>query len=103
MVEKKIKLDDAYTLKTPQDSIKLYKKWAQTYDEDFALSSEYLSPQEISSFFLRHSKDTDTPILDVGAGTGLVGKFLNINNKKKIIGIDISPEMLHEEKLKKFY
>ena len=32
MEEKKIKLNDAYSLKTPEDSIKLYKKWAQTYD-----------------------------------------------------------------------
>ena len=102
MVEK-IKLDDAYSLLTPYDSIKLYKKWAQTYDEDFAISSNYLSPQKISNFFLEHSKDTDTPILDVGAGTGLVGEFLKVKNKKEIIGIDISSEMLQQAKLKKCY
>jgi len=100
---KKIKLDDAYSLQTPYDSIKLYKKWAQTYDEDFAISSNYLSPQKISNFFLEHSKDTDTPILDVGAGTGLVGEFLKVKNKKEIIGIDISSEMLQQAKLKKCY
>ena len=102
-MEKKIKLDDAYSLQTPDDSIKLYKKWAQTYDEDFAISSNYLSPQKISKFFLEHAKETDTPILDVGAGTGLVGEFLKLKNKKEIIGIDISSEMLHEAKLKKCY
>ena len=48
---KKIKLDDAYSLKTPEDSIELYKKWAETYDKDFALNSDYLSPQKISNFF----------------------------------------------------
>ena len=100
---KKIKLDDAYSLKTPKDSIKLYKKWAETYDKDFALSSDYLSPQKISNFFLKHSKVSDTPILDLGAGTGLVGNFLNIKGKKEIIGIDISAEMLHQAKLKKCY
>ncbi len=100
---KKIQLDDAYSLKTPDDSIKLYKKWAQTYDKDFAISSNYISPQKISNFFLEHSKATDTPILDVGAGTGLVGEFLKLKNKKEIIGIDISSEMLHEAKLKKCY
>jgi len=46
MVEKKIKLNDAYSLKTPEDSIKLYKKWAETYDEDFAQNSDYLSPKK---------------------------------------------------------
>ena len=59
MVEKKIKLNDAYSLKTPEDSIKLYKKWAQTYDEDFALSSGYISPKKISNFFIKHSKEID--------------------------------------------
>ena len=61
-MKKKIKLDDAYSLQTPDDSIKLYKKWAQTYDEDFAKNYNYLSPQKISNFFLEYSKITDTPI-----------------------------------------
>tara|TARA_B100000579_G_C22778152_1_gene827737 strand:+ start:640 stop:1275 length:636 start_codon:yes stop_codon:yes gene_type:complete len=103
MVEKKIKLNDAYSLKTPEDSIKLYKKWAETYDEDFAQNSDYLSPKKISNFFMKHEKDTDTPILDVGAGTGLVGELLNIKGNKEIIGIDISSEMLDQAKLKNCY
>ena len=96
-------LKDAYSLKTPEDSIRLYKKWAKTYDEDFALNSDYLSPSKISSFFIKHSKNTDVPILDVGAGTGLVGELLNNKEKKEIIGIDISSDMLHQAKLKKCY
>ena len=103
MVEKKIKLNDAYSLKTPEDSIDLYKKWAQTYDEDFAVSSNYRSPKEISNFFNKYSKNTDTPILDVGAGTGLVGEILNSRREKNIIGIDISPEMLDQAKTKGCY
>ena len=103
MIEKKIKLNDAYSLKTPEDSIKLYKKWAKTYDEDFALDSNYLSPKKISEFFNKYSKNTDTPILDVGAGTGLVGEILNNKGNKKIIGIDISLEMLDQAKLKGCY
>ena len=35
MTEKK-GLKDAYSLKTPEDSINLYKTWASTYDDDFA-------------------------------------------------------------------
>ena len=103
MVEKKIKLKDAYALKTPKDSIKLYKKWAKTYDKDFAINSNYQSPKKISDYFNKYTKNTDTPILDVGAGTGLVGKLLNTKNKKEIIGIDISLEMLNQAKLKGCY
>tara|TARA_Y100000590_G_scaffold282180_1_gene317411 strand:- start:442 stop:1080 length:639 start_codon:yes stop_codon:yes gene_type:complete len=102
MPEKKIGYDDAYSLKTPEDSKKLYKKWAKTYDKDFALNSNYLSPKKISSFFNKHSRKTDSPILDVGAGTGLVGELLYKKNKK-IIGIDISSEMLEQAKLKECY
>ena len=103
MSEKKIGYDDAYSLKTPEDSKKLYKKWAKTYDEDFVLNSNYLSPKKISIFFNKHAKNTDTPILDVGAGTGLVGEFLYRTGNKKIIGIDISSEMLEQAKLKGCY
>ena len=103
MSEKIIGYGEAYSLKTPKDSINLYKKWAQTYDEDFALNSNYLSPKKISIFFNKHAKNTDTPILDVGAGTGLVGEFLNKNGNKELIGIDISSEMLEEARLKGCY
>ena len=103
MSEKKIGYDEAYSLKTPADSIKLYKKWAQTYDEDFALNSNYLSPKKICSFFNKHARNADTPILDVGAGTGLVGECLYKTGNKKIIGIDISSEMLDQAKLKGCY
>ena len=103
MSENKLGYDEAYSLKTPEDSVKLYKKWAQTYDKDFALSSSYLSPKKISSFFNKHARKADAPILDVGAGTGLVGECLYKAGNKKIIGIDISSEMLEQAKLKRCY
>ena len=103
MSEKKIGYNDAYSLKTPEDSKKLYKKWAKTYDKDFALSSNYISPKKISIFFNKYSRNADTPILDVGAGTGLVGELLYRKDHKNIIGIDISSEMLQQAKLKGCY
>ena len=103
MSKKKIGYDEAYSLKIPEDSKLLYGKWAKTYDEDFALDSNYLSPKKISHFFNTHSENTDTPILDVGAGTGLVGEVLYRTGNKKIIGIDISAEMLEQARLKGCY
>jgi len=103
MKEKKLGYDEAYSLKTPDDSRKLYKKWAQTYDQDFALNSNYLSPNKICNYFNKYERSTDTPILDVGAGTGLVGESLYKKGNKNIIGIDISPEMLEQAKLKGCY
>ena len=103
MNKKKLGYQQAYSIKTPGDSKRLYRKWAKTYDKDFALNSNYVSPKKISTFFNKYTKITDTPILDVGAGTGLLGEFLNRKNNKEIIGIDISLEMLKQAKLKGCY
>ena len=101
MTEKK-GLKDAYSLKTPEDSINLYKTWASTYDDDFAKQNDYRSPIEIAKFFAQYSNNEDTPILDVGAGTGLIGECLNLNSKE-IDAIDISPEMLSIARTKNCY
>jgi len=95
-------LKDAYSLKTPEDSINLYKTWASTYDEDFAKQNDYRSPIEIAKYFAQYSEDKDTPILDVGAGTGLIGECLNLKSKE-IDAIDISPEMLNIARTKNCY
>ena len=48
---------------------------------------------EIAKYFEKYSNDENTPILDVGAGTGLIGEYLNLDSKE-IDAIDIYPEML---------
>ena len=101
MTEKK-GLKDAYSLKTPEDSVNLYKTWASTYDDDFAKQNDYRSPIEIAKFFAQYSNNEDTPILDVGAGTGLIGECLNLTSKE-IDAIDISPEMLSIARTKNCY
>ena len=89
-------------MKTPEDSINLYKTWASTYDDDFAKQNDYRSPIEIAKYFAKYSNNKDTPILDVGAGTGLIGECLNLNSKE-VDAIDISPEMLNIARIKNCY
>ena len=96
-------LKDAYSIKTPQDSINLYRVWSPTYDKDFAEKNDYRSPKEIASYFEKYCNEKDTPILDVGAGTGLVGQCLKEKNKSNIHAIDISPESLEIAKSKNCY
>ena len=95
-------LQDAYSLVTPEDSINLYRTWASTYDSDFAKQNDYRSPFEIAKYFNKYSNKNDTPILDVGAGTGLVGECLK-STSKEIDALDISPEMLEIARLKNCY
>ena len=101
MSEKK-GVKDAYSIKTPEDSINLYRSWASTYDSDFAKQNDYRSPIEIAKYFDKYSNHKDTPILDVGAGTGLVGECLD-ESSREIDAIDISPEMLNIARLKNCY
>lgn len=96
-------LKDAYSLKTPQDSINLYRDWASTYDIDFAKENGYQSPFLIAKYFEKYSYIEDTPILDVGAGTGLIGECMKLISEQKIDAIDISPEMLETAKSKQCY
>ncbi len=102
MLDKK-GLRDAYSLNTPEDSINLYKVWASTYDIDFAMKNDYKSPSEVAKYYNKYAKTTDDPILDVGAGTGLIGQSISKICKREIDAIDISTEMLDFAKSKGCY
>ncbi|MEY2813986.1 MAG: hypothetical protein RL579_891 [Actinomycetota bacterium] len=98
-----IGLDDAYSLKTPQDNKNLYAKWAATYESDFVANQGYQHPKVIAELFDAHLPDLNT-VVDIGTGTGLVGQYLSKLRPGLIIdGIDISPEMLAEASKKKIY
>jgi len=94
-------LDGAYALKTPEDSKRLYADWAATYDTTFADAHGYISPQAVAAAF-KAAGGTGT-VLDVGAGTGLVGQALADLGIDPIDGTDIAPEMLAEAALKDIY
>jgi len=96
-------LNDAYSVKTPEDNIKLYKVWASSYDEKNKKKNDYRSPVLISNYYDKYSNKNDVPVLDVGAGTGLIAEVMNKKNTIDIDAIDISPEMLESAKSKNCY
>ncbi len=88
-------LDSAYALKTPEDSVRFYKDWAEEYDTGFAEETGYVFPDRLARSFAAEAGAADAPILDIGAGTGLVGEALRAHGvTAEIDGLDISPEML---------
>ena len=91
----------AYALKTPDDNKKLYARWAASYESDFVFGSDYQLPRHVAAAFITSSVKHN--ILDVGAGTGLLGVLLKHAGLSKIDGIDISPQMLVEAKKKGCY
>ena len=82
-------LDGAYSLKKPEDSVAYYKDWAPNYDTNFAAVHGYVIPQKVAAIF--REEGGRGPVLDIGAGTGLVAEALR---EADIDGIDISQEML---------
>ena len=69
-------LEKAYSLKSPDDNIALYERWADTYDRDFAQRMDYQLPHHVADCFKRH-KPTNGAVLDVGAGTGLLADCIS--------------------------
>lgn len=90
--KEKLNVDAAYALKTPEDSKKLYRDWAESYDETFAAAMDFLMPEHVARLFVE--QQGAGPILDVGAGTGLVAAALLKRGAPVVDGLDISPEML---------
>ena len=92
MAEKRDRLDAAYGLKTPEDSRRLYGDWAASYDAEFASATGYGLPGAVAAAFA--AAGGGGPVLDLGAGTGLVGERLAGLGVAPVDGTDISPEML---------
>jgi predicted TPR repeat methyltransferase len=96
-------LDEAYSVKTPEDNRRLYAKWAATYESSFVDAKQYRYPKAISEVFNEHvPTDEVTRVIDIGCGTGLTGMYLShLRSHLALDGLDISPEMLAEAKRKK--
>ncbi len=84
-------LDKAYEIHGPDDAKKLYGDWAATYDDSFGEGWGYIAPREIAGIFKAEMGEANQPVLDIGAGTGLVTEHLR---GLTVDGIDITPEML---------
>lgn len=82
-------LDAAYALQTPDDSRRLYGEWAKSYDAGFADAMAYELPAKVANLF--DKLGGEGPVLDVGAGTGLLAAALRAG---PIDALDVSAEML---------
>lgn len=92
-------LDHAYTISTPDEAKVLYGRWAATYDDAFRGEWGYVAAREIAKIMVELS-DGDTPILDIGAGTGALAEHLGDLSRD---ALDITPEMLAVAEAKGLY
>lgn len=99
--KRRLGLEDAYAVKTPADSIRLYGNWADRYESEFVADHGYVAYLDVARYLADHLADRDVPILDVGCGTGVCGVALRRLGFRTIDGIDISREMLREAEAKR--
>lgn len=93
------RLHAAYSLATPDEAKALYREWATSYDDSFGSDMGYVAPREVARIFQDVARD-NTPILDVGAGTGLIAEHLGCLT---VDALDITQEMLDVAQSKGLY
>jgi predicted TPR repeat methyltransferase len=95
-------LHAAFALRTPEDCLRLYRDWAESYDAGFAAGMDYLLPAHVAGAFV--AAGGAGPVLDVGAGTGLLAEALRaLGCTGDIDGIDLSARMLARARDKHIY
>ena len=100
MSDEVLGLDEAYSVKTPDDNRRLYAKWAATYESSFVDAKQYRYPKAIAEVF-NDVLPPVTRVLDIGTGTGLTGMYVTRLRPEVVIdGMDISPEMLAQAQRK---
>jgi len=94
-------LRDAYALNDADEVRRLYAEWANSYDAGFVEAMGYQLPQEVARSFV--GAGGLGPVLDIGAGTGLVAQHLAAFGVSPIDAVDLSPQMLDIARTKGLY
>ncbi len=85
------------------DSRAVYEDWAPTYEQNLQDDYGYIAPKLAVDVFARYCTATDSPILDLACGTGLVGQELADRGYAIIDGLDVSPGMIDVARGKQVY
>jgi ubiquinone/menaquinone biosynthesis C-methylase UbiE len=95
-------LGAVYDAKGAADVAALYDRWAETYDAEM-VEAGYQHPQACVALFARHVMRGSAPVLDAGAGTGLIGQWLQTLGYPEVEALDISEGMLEIARKKNLY
>jgi predicted TPR repeat methyltransferase len=99
-IEKRVEW--VYNSQNNQELAERYDVWAKDYEQDLDTAFGYLSPARTVEVLAKYLS-TEAKILDVGAGTGLVGELLYQRGYHNIEASDLSESMLAEARKKNVY
>ena len=85
---------DVNDAKNDHKLAEVYRDWAKKYDHDNDNVLGTVSQPKSVNLLLTKLKNKTAKIIDVGCGTGLVGKNLKAQGFRYFDGIDISKDML---------
>lgn len=86
-------LGSVYDAKSADEVAALYDGWAGTYEAEMARAG-YRHPTICLALLARHLPKGAGPILDAGAGTGILGEWLAIAGYPETEALDLSEGML---------
>lgn len=86
-------LRKAYSAKSRQEVSSCYDAWAEDY-ETHMKNVGYLHPAMVAAMLARHLPAGTGPILDAGAGTGIMAEILLALGYPEVAGFDGSKRML---------
>ena len=98
MSEKSAELTNS-RFKTPKALVQSeYDKWADTYEHDSLNKIGFASPKVCVDTLLKFCPPEGKKVLDVGAGTGLLGQMMTQRGHKAQVldAMDLSPKMLQQ-------
>ncbi len=93
------KFKHAYQLRTTRQTREFYADWAESYDQEIGVESDYRQPERCAEALANLMDDKTLPVLDIGCGTGLSGLALKKAGFENISGCDLSREMLAKAEL----
>ncbi|MBE9558213.1 MAG: class I SAM-dependent methyltransferase [Proteobacteria bacterium] len=91
--EKTLELHKVYASDSPERTAEIYDGWAEEYEEHMR-GSGYSHPAMVAAMLARHQPAGGDPVLDAGAGTGIMGEILIALGYPNMHGFDASKGML---------
>jgi predicted TPR repeat methyltransferase len=96
------RIAQVYAARDTDELTALYDAWAADYDRQIGEEMGYSGPAEATAALSRVVPET-AAVLDVGAGTGLVGVVLHARGYRNLTAADVSASMLRVAERKCVY